>query len=232
MKSKRTNNRRGKPKQRNLKGGTDDGKPTKLRIIGGDMRGRPVTYHGEEFTRPMRDSVRENLFNILGRACRGTIAFDLFAGTGVLGLESISRGSTSAVLVEPMRKAFAQIRDTTERLGIEDKVRLVMGDAFALADQLLKPSSPEDDTAWIVFLSPPYRMWTDPELYPKLKSIILRVQQYAPPGSVLVVETDNTFDLEQLPPGDWDIRTYGITHLAFLEPGNVCGLVTPFPVPE
>ena len=75
-------------------------------------------------------------------------------------------------------------------------------------------------------------MWTDPEYYPKLKSIIVRVQQYAPPGSVLVVETDNTFDLEQLPPGDWDIRTYGITHLAFLEPGNVCGLVTPFPVPE
>ncbi|MCC9657353.1 RsmD family RNA methyltransferase [Rhodopirellula halodulae] len=232
MKSNRTNNRRSKPKQRNTKGGTADGKPTKLRIIGGDMRGRPVTYHGEEFTRPMRDSVRENLFNILGRACRGAIAFDLFAGTGVLGLEAISRGCTRAVLVEPMRKAIAQIRDTTQRLGIEDKVRLVTGDAFVLADQLLKPATPEDDTAWIVFMSPPYRMWTDPEDYKKLKAIITRVQQYGPPGSVLVVETDTTFETDQLPPGDWDIRTYGITNLAFLEPGNVCGLVSPFPIPE
>ncbi|MBB3205973.1 MULTISPECIES: RsmD family RNA methyltransferase [Pirellulaceae] len=201
-------------------------KPTKLRIIGGDMGGRTVTYHGEEFTRPMRDSVRENLFNILGRGVRGTTAFDLFAGTGVLAFEAISRGAVRAVAVEPMRQAADQIRKTVEHLDLESKFTLLTADAFAVADRLLTVSD-DDDTPWVVFLSPPYRFWTDPEFFPKLCAIITRVQRHAPPGSILVAETDYTFDTDRLPPGDWDIRAYGITRLAFIEPGNHCGLNLP-----
>lgn len=202
------------------------GQATKLRIIGGDMGGRTVTYHGEEFTRPMRDSVRENLFNIVGLGLRGAVAFDLFAGTAVLAFESISRGAIRAVAVEPVRQAVDQIRKTVEHLGVEDKFTLIQGDAFAVADRLLTCRE-GDDTPWVVFLSPPYRFWTDPELYPKLAAIIRRVQSHAPPGSILAAETDHTFDAELLPPGDWDIRAYGITRLAFIEPGNHCGLNLP-----
>ncbi|MFG0291489.1 MAG: RsmD family RNA methyltransferase [Rhodopirellula sp. JB044] len=201
-------------------------KPTKLRIIGGDMGGRTVVYHGEEFTRPMRDSVRENLFNILGRGVRGTIAFDLFAGTGVLAFEAISRGAIRAVAVEPMRRAADQIRKTVDSLDLASKFTLLTADAFTVADRLLAVSD-GDDTPWVVFLSPPYRFWTDPEYYPKLCTIITRVQRHAPPGSILVAETDYTFDTDNLPPGDWDIRAYGITRLAFIEPGNHCGLNLP-----
>lgn len=201
-------------------------KATKLRIIGGDMGGRTVAYHGEEFTRPMRDSVRENLFNILGRGVRGTKAFDLFAGTGVLAFEALSRGAKSAVAVEPMRTAAAQIQQTVSDLELASKFTLLTADAFSVADRLLT-SDNEDDTAWVVFLSPPYRFWTDPETFAKLAAIIRRVQSHAPPGSILVAETDDTFDLEQLPPGDWDVRAYGITRLAFIEPGNHCGLNLP-----
>lgn len=199
-------------------------KPTKLRIIGGDMRGRPVAYHGDPVTRPMRDAVRENLFNILGRACRGAKAFDLFGGTGVLGLEAISRGCVSAVIVEPVRRAMIEIRKTTERLDLKSKVTLIQGDAFRLGLEILRPNLADDDTAWIVFLSPPYAMWNSDETRPQLFAIIEHVRQHAPPGSVLVVETDTTFDVDSLPAGDWDIRTYGITNLAFLEPANVCGM--------
>ncbi|WP_146391208.1 RsmD family RNA methyltransferase [Allorhodopirellula solitaria] len=213
-------NSRTKPK------GTAKPKATKLRIIGGDMGGRTVTYHGEEFTRPMRDSVRENLFNILGRGIRGTTAFDLFAGTGVLAFEAISRGAVRAVAVEPVRKAAEQIRKTVDHLDLESKFTLVQGDAFAVANRLLQCSG-EDDTPWVVFLSPPYRFWTDPEMFPKLSAIIRRVQSHAPPGSILVAETDHTFDTDRLPPGDWDVRVYGITRLAFIEPGNHCGLNLP-----
>jgi len=201
-------------------------KPTKLRIIGGDMGGRTVAYHGEEFTRPMRDSVRENLFNILGRGVRGTTAFDLFAGTGVLAFEALSRGASAAVAVEPMHTAAIQIQQTVTDLDLESKFTLLTADAFVVADRLFV-SSEGDDTPWVVFLSPPYRFWTDTETYPKLAAIIRRVQTHAPPGSILVAETDQTFDIETLPLGDWDVRTYGITQLAFIEPGNHCGLNLP-----
>jgi 16S rRNA (guanine966-N2)-methyltransferase len=200
--------------------------PTKLRIIGGDMGGRTVTYHGEEFTRPMRDSVRENLFNILGRGVRGTTAFDLFAGTGVLAFEALSRGAVKAVAVEPERRAAEQIQKTAEHLDVANRFTLLTADAFAIADRLLTCSG-EDDTPWVVFLSPPYRFWTDAAMFPKLVGIIKRVQRHAPPGSILVAETDHTFDLELLPADAWDIREYGITRLAFIEPGNHCGMNLP-----
>ena len=64
------------------------------------MGGRTVRYHGADFTRPMKDNIRENLFNILGQAAKGAIAIDLFAGTGALGLEALSRGATRAIIVE------------------------------------------------------------------------------------------------------------------------------------
>ncbi|MEM1228403.1 MAG: RsmD family RNA methyltransferase [Planctomycetota bacterium] len=198
--------------------------PTKLRIIGGDMRNRPVHYHGDRITRPMRDSVRENLFNILGRACRGAVAFDLFGGTGVLAFEAISRGARRAVVVEPVRHAITEMKKTIARLDLDDRVTLITGDAFRLYDQILRSSSDGDDTAWIIFMSPPYAMWTDTESFPRLTGIIKHVRQYAPPGSVLIVETDDQFDCDALPTGDWDIRRYGITQLAFLEPANVCGM--------
>lgn len=190
------------------------------------MRARTVTYHGAEFTRPMRDSVRENLFNILGRACKGAVAFDLFAGTGVLGFEALSRGAVHVSLVEPVRQAVIQIKKSIDQLDIASKTTVIQADAFYIADDLMRPR-PGDDTPWIVFLSPPYAFWEDEDTFPKLSSIIRQVQRNAPPGSVMCVETDTQFDTDRLPPGEWDIRTYGITRLAFIEPGNVCGMNLP-----
>ncbi|QDT04666.1 Ribosomal RNA small subunit methyltransferase D [Rubripirellula lacrimiformis] len=195
-------------------------KPTKLRIIGGHMRGRTVVYHGEEFTRPMKDNIRENAFNILNRAAKGAKCFDLFAGTGAMAFESISRGAISAVMVEQNRRAARFVRETTESLGIESKVKIVTADTFRIAGELLGP--PEDETAWLVFLCPPYILWH--ERLEDLNAIIRSVLVNAPPGSVLMVETEKTFDQDLLPPGDWDRRTYGGTTLGFIEPAQVCGM--------
>jgi 16S rRNA (guanine966-N2)-methyltransferase len=193
----------------------------KLRIIGGTMRGRTVTYHGEQFTRPMKDNIRENLFNILGRAIKGAIAFDLFAGTGALGFESISRGASSAVLIEQNRMAGKQIAKTAEDLGIEAKVKLVMSDTFRVAETLLGP--PAQDTPWVVFLCPPYALWE--EELEKLNQIIRAGLSNAPPGSVIMAETEKSFNTDRLPMGPWDFRSYGKTTLGFIEPANRCGLV-------
>ena len=204
-------------------------KPGKLRIIGGQLRGHSVRYHGAPFTRPMKDSVRENLFNILGRAVRGAVVWDFFAGTGVLSFEAISRGAASVVAVEQSRQAVRTIRESAESLGVAHQLRVVTGDAFRLADRLLVP--PEDDTPWVVFLCPPYRMWEDESDLESLGAIIRRVAELAPPGSVLAAETDKRFDVGRLPPGDWDFRVYGSTRLGLLEPAMRCGLDPSPPTP-
>ncbi|MFK8110843.1 MAG: RsmD family RNA methyltransferase [Rubripirellula sp.] len=195
-------------------------KPVKLRIIGGDMRGRTILYHGADFTRPMKDNIRENLFNILGRAVRGAICFDMFAGTAALAFESISRGAKSAVAVEQNRQAVRCIKQTAESLDITARMKVISGDSFRLTDQLL--AAPNDDTPWIVYLCPPYVLWED--ALDGLNGMIRATLEHAPPGSVLVVETEKSFDRERLPAGEWDWREYGNTRLGFIEPATQCGL--------
>jgi 16S rRNA (guanine966-N2)-methyltransferase len=168
----------------------------------------------------MKDNVRENLFNILGRAVRGAICFDLFAGTGAMAFETLSRGARSAVMIEQHRQAARFIQQTAESLDVDSRCEVMIGDAFRLAGPLLGP--PEDDTPWIVFLCPPYALWR--QSLPSLNRIIQRTLDNAPPGSVLVAETEKSFDASQLPPGDWDFRQYGGTRLAFIEPAMKCGL--------
>lgn len=184
------------------------------------MGGRPIQYHGEEFTRPMKDNIRENLFNILGRAVKGAICIDLFAGTGALAFESISRGAHSAIAIEQSRKAIGYIQKTQENLGIESKLKILNGDAFKIGSELLGPAN--DDIPWIVFVCPPYILWE--ESLDPLKSIINSFMQHSPPGSVLVAETEKSFDIDNMPPGEWDYREYGGTRLGFIEPVMRCGL--------
>ena len=200
-------------------------RPTKLRIIGGEMRGRPIEYHGASFTRPMKDNIRENLFNILGPSVRGSICFDLFAGTGALGFEALSRGASSAVMMEQNRRAAGFIQQTADRLGVGDRVDLLIGDAFHLA--LPRLCDPQDDTPWIVFLCPPYSLWE--ESLESLNRIIRQTMQHAPLGSVLVAETEKRFDPDRLSSGSWDFRVYGGTRLGFLEAEARCGFNLPVP---
>src|SRR5437868_14777408 len=80
-------------------GGSDEA-VVGLRIIGGSRRGRKLQYSGDVRTRPMKDRVREAVFNLLGPQIAGSHAIDLFAGTGALGLEAISRGASKATFIE------------------------------------------------------------------------------------------------------------------------------------
>ena len=189
------------------------------------MRGRSVVYHGDSFTRPMKDSVRESLFNILGPAIKGAIAIDLFAGTGAVSFEAISRGAGKAIAVERNRRALGFIKSTAQTLAIEDRLKVLGGDAFRLGADLLGPppdDAPLDDTPRVVFLCPPYAMWEDSG--DALKTLVRLSLQHSAPGSILVAETDKHFDAEKLPAGEWDHRLYGGTRLSFIQPPMVCGL--------
>lgn len=184
-----------------------------LRVIGGDLRRRAVQYNGDRQTRPMKDSVRENVFNILGAAVRGSVAWDLFAGTGILAIESLSRGARHAVAIETSRAATRLIRQSADQLGISPRLEVLHGDTFRLAPNRLEVSDSEHPR--IIFCCPPYRLWESEA--DALGNLVALAMQNAPGGSVAVCEMDARSHPDSLPPLDWDLRNYGNVKLAFGE---------------
>ena len=187
--------------QRSKKGDTST--PISLRIIGGDHRGRKLKYSGDQAVRPMKDRVREALFNLLGPAIRDTHAIDLFGGTGALALEAISRGARGAHIIELHLPTARVIQENIATLGVEDKVTLVTTSAFQwLDDHPTLPSTP-----WAVFFSPPYRYFVEER--DAMLQMIGRFRELAPTGSLLSVEATKDFDFQLLPdPQEWDVREY------------------------
>ena len=102
-----------------------------MRIIGGDARGRTIVAPAGAKTRPTQDYVRESLFNIIRWDVEDARVLDLFAGTGALSLEALSRGARSAVLVDMDRAAGAAIRKNMETSRLSEKCRLIPRDYHA-----------------------------------------------------------------------------------------------------
>ena len=108
-----------------------------LRIIGGRLRGSSIQDHGDRCTRPMTDRVREATFNLLGPRVVGAHVIDLFAGTGALAFEAISRGAASALLIERHFPTARLIERNATSLGVSDRIRVLAGDTFIWARQEL-----------------------------------------------------------------------------------------------
>src|ERR1051326_412360 len=121
-----------------------------MRIIAGDWRGRPIEAPPGRATRPTADRVRETLFSMLASrlgSFEDLRVADLFAGSGALGLEALSRGAATATFVESDAKAVAVIKRNASKLGAIDRVRVVAGSALSL------PGSEPFD---LLFADPPY----------------------------------------------------------------------------
>ncbi|MBN9888798.1 16S rRNA (guanine(966)-N(2))-methyltransferase RsmD [Salipiger abyssi] len=128
-----------------------------MRIIAGEWRGRALTAVGKgdprAHLRPTTDRVRESLFNMLaggrfGEPFGGAHVLDLFAGTGALGLEALSRGAADCVFVDDGRRAQTLLRDNIRLLGCGDRARVIARDATRLP--------PAETACDLVFLDPPY----------------------------------------------------------------------------
>lgn len=181
----------------------ESGRIPGLRIIGGTMRGRALAYNGDQRTRPMKDRVREAVFNLLGPAVVGSHAIDLFAGTGALALEALSRGAARATLIERHFPTARTIEQNAAALGVTEQVTIAKADAFIWARRL--PDLGE--TPWTVFCSPPFAFYADRK--EDMLTLIGTLVDRAPAGSLFAVEADETFDMTQLPrAGEWDVRTY------------------------
>jgi 16S rRNA (guanine966-N2)-methyltransferase len=165
--------------------------PGKVRIIGGQWRGRQLSLGKASGLRPTPDRVRETLFNWLQPHLPGSRCLDLFAGSGVLGFEAVSRGAHSAVLVERDRALIQALRDNHQRLGAPEQVVIVANDASAYLTQTPEPFD-------LVLLDPPYG---EPEL---LRTACLRIMHSLRPGALVYIESPAAQPAPTLPePWTW-----------------------------
>ena len=174
-----------------------------IRIIGGRYGGRKLKYVGDPGTRPMKDRTREAVFNLIGTELKGKHVIDLFAGTGAMAFEALSRGAESATLIERNFPMARSIRENAELLEVQDRIELVTGDVFAWAQR-----GPQlNESVRVVFCCPPYALFA--ERPDDVLQLLQGVQQEAAPGSLLVIEFDDRFSRDQLAATEsWDFRSY------------------------
>ncbi|CAO4172245.1 16S rRNA (guanine(966)-N(2))-methyltransferase RsmD [Methylorubrum aminovorans] len=178
-----------------------------MRIVGGVWRGRRLAGPKAEGIRPTSDRLREALFNVLAHAyddaVEDAVVLDLFAGTGALGFEALSRGAARAVFVDEGRQAGALIREGIAALGCGDRARLIHRDATRLG--------PASEAASLVFCDPPYRK----NLAPAALAAAAGGGWLSPGALVLVEEAAEAGPV--LPPGfaELERRSYGETAVTF-----------------
>jgi 16S rRNA (guanine966-N2)-methyltransferase len=193
-----------------------------MRVVAGNLRGRRIEGPPEEpkrsashsanqsHTRPTTDKVREAVFNSLGSmgVVDGVCVVDLFAGSGALGIEALSRGASKCVFVENNKVALAALRKNVTTLGLTDQSAIVNFD-IASPGGLVRVGEIVSE-AQLVLADPPYGFQQWPQLFAALAS--------APADAVVVAETESRSNIHGNPPEGWESlrsREYGRTTVGF-----------------
>ena len=176
-----------------------------MRITGGSLARRPIEAPRGDHTRPTTDRVREALFSILASRIdlEGARVLDLFAGSGALGLEALSRGAARCTFVERHGPTLSVARRNARSLGLEDRAAFVRGDALSVLDRDLE--------ADLVLADPPYAL-------DALATLPARVRLRLAAGGLFVLEHDARHRFENLP-GLIVSRAYGRTVVSVFEGG-------------
>ena len=132
-----------------------------MRIIAGKYRSRILKSLKGEALRPTSDRLRETLFNILGTDVTGSRFLDVFAGTGAVGIEALSRGAAEAIFIEHHAPAAKLIRRNLDSLGITRGATILAADALAAMDKLAARHTPAIPPVDFVFVDPPYAAHED-----------------------------------------------------------------------
>jgi 16S rRNA (guanine966-N2)-methyltransferase len=202
-----------------------------MRIIAGQRRGHKIDGpRASAGTQPTSDFVRESLFNIVRELIVDRLVIDLFAGTGALGLEALSRGAERAIFVERDRENVELILRNIGTLRYEDRTQVRLADAY----RWVRSFQPPTDQNVAVFLDPPYREY---ELRAgRLNQMIGHLVDHLPAGSLVALEAGRILDARILPEYEsWDIRRYGDTRIAIkvvAGAGPAGGEASQAPVPE
>lgn len=168
-----------------------------MRVVAGEFRGRRLTAPESPSTRPTTDRVREAVFNALTSlgVIEGALVADLYAGSGALGIEALSRGAEHCTFVESDRHALSAIHDNIAKLGLTGRSRVMSGDVLAMVGRV------DCDLA---FADPPYQFADWPALLDRLRAGLLVAEAAA--------VVDATPDWEQR-----RVKHYGRTWVTFLE---------------
>jgi len=159
-----------------------------MRVVSGVCKGRPLKAVPGNSTRPTTDKVKEALFNMIGPYFEGGIGLDLFAGSGGLGLEALSRGLEKVIFIDRDSKAIQTIHENIKSCKMEDRSEVYRNDADRALKALFKRSLRFD----YIFLDPPYKKQQLVSLMEKINE-----QQLLNSGGTIVCE--HSFDVE-LPP--------------------------------
>jgi 16S rRNA (guanine(966)-N(2))-methyltransferase RsmD len=182
-----------------------------MRIISGTSKGRKLVTPKSQSLRPTSDRVKESIFNILRLEMEGKVVLDLFAGTGNLGIEALSRGAKKAIFVEKGRQAIRLIQRNLSQLGLEEWSEIVPKDANR-AIGILKQRGESFD---VILMDPPYEKGLIHKTLMKLRSNPIYNKD-----SILVIEHNKREPLPIILAG-WNLirqRKIGDTVISFLTP--------------
>jgi 16S rRNA (guanine966-N2)-methyltransferase len=184
-----------------------------MRITGGSLKGRKLKAPRGAHVEPMPDRVRESVFAILQNVLPGARVLDLFACTGSLGIEALSRGAVFAKDPATART----LEDNLELLGAGPGSKVVQGDALSLSTVLRSGEDPFD----IAFLDPPYRLSDDARTLEQLETLITQLfeEGMMSPGAIVVFRQrrEGRAPLCDSAAFETDSRIYGTTRVTFVE---------------
>ena len=197
----------------------------RLRIIGGEFRGKRLSSFRGVDLRPTTDRIRESIFDILSHQLPGSIVLDLFAGTGALGLEALSRGATFGVFVDQNKKALSVIERNIRSLDIGTQTKMIrwnIGNNLNFIRRVqressrLSPGDSDEADRWIfslVFIDPPYNRQLVGQTLRHLHSSGSLAK-----GAVVVVEHSPSESIPEDAVGFTilDQREYGQAEISFL----------------
>lgn len=188
-----------------------------MRITGGSLRNRKLKTPRGPLVEPVPDMVREAVFSILQHVVPGACVLDLFACSGSMGFEAISRGATEVLFVDNEPAAARVIRDNVERLGVGESAEVLLRDVMTLPPYLMQRAIRFD----LAFLDPPYAMSDDPETLGLLGTLLaglfesgvmsgegIAVFRNRRGGGIVLEERGNFAK---------DIRAYGTSQVVFIE---------------
>ena len=184
-----------------------------MRIVAGDAKGRRLKHPKMAGTRPVIDRVKTALFDILGERVVDARFLDLFAGTGAVGLEALSRGAAQATFIELSQQVAAVLRENLHTTGLAEHAEVIRGDAFRFLDQAAAQGRRYD----MVYIAPPQYHQMAAKAMAQVERLPL-----TEPGALAIVQIfpKERVDLDQLPLRTFrqvDERRYGSTLLLFYE---------------
>ena len=187
---------------------------TQVRIVAGHLKGRKLIVHVNPDLRPTPQMVREALFSILGNAVPDRPFIDIFAGTGVFGLEALSRGASSAIFVERDARLVQELDGYLRKFDLARQARIYRTDAYHWIAGWRAPAEPVN-----VFISPPFPDLTSrPE---DLLAALRMLQERVADESVIVLQAEKGTALEQHSTvATWEHRRYGRNMLILWQKGE------------